>query len=120
MVWQGHIADTDTPGNVLLADDSTTLELPKGFIPLYVVVIGAAASGNLDIGLTGGNVDALVNNAAADATSVDATGTSLDGVPLAADVVVTYTDGGIAAGAGTAEILVCGVMDRPVAELFMK
>lgn len=121
MVWQGTIADTDTPGNVLLADGTTTLELPKGFIPMYVVLIGAAASGNLDIGLTGGNNDALVDDAAADVTTVDSSGTSLDGVPLTADTVVTYTDGvSGAAGAGTAEVLVCGVMDRSVAELFMK
>lgn len=119
MVWQGQIDDTNTPGNVLLADGVTELKLPAGFIPLRTLIVGAAASGQLDLGLVDGTATDLADDVAADSNSETVVGAGY-GVALTADDVVSYTDGGVAAGAGTAKIYVMGVMARAAADLFMR
>lgn len=120
MTFTGFVADADTPGDLLLLDGTTQLVLPEGFRPMQTFLRGTSgASETIDVGLTGGNQDALVAEGAADGISMDASGQDL-GVALTADTVVTFADGATPSTGGTLLVVIHGVMARGTADLFMK
>lgn len=120
MVWTGLITDADTPGDLLLIDGVTQLVLPKGFRPLYTWVKGSSgALETIDIGLAGGNQDALVAEGAADDTHLDVSGQDL-GTTLTADTGVTYADGATPSTGGTMQVAIHGIMSYGTDDLFMK
>jgi hypothetical protein len=122
LYFVGQIDDADTPGDVLLKDGLTSMELPKGFVPTHIL-LDANATGTtptIDIGLAGGAQDALLAEADADAGPQVLTGGAAMFVELAADTVVTFADGASAATGGTLRVVVVGFMERAVKDLFAK
>jgi hypothetical protein len=123
MAFKGEIADANTPGDVLNEDGATSLLLPKGFVPTHMVWLGSVTGTNptIDIGLTGGNQDAIGAEVDADGNELTVSGQDL-GTALAADTVVTYADGASVPTGGTAVLWIHGVMEQSVADgtLYMK
>jgi hypothetical protein len=100
--------------DVDIAQVSTTgtgKTLPKGCLPLFAQNIGGngSAASTIDIGLSGGNADALANELPGDAYSaLVITGTSL-GTELTVDTEITAGAGAVA-GTGTVKLAVYYVM----------
>lgn len=92
------------------AGTGTGKKLPAGARVVEVLINGAATGGaspTVNIGYVGGDADALVTGAAADAVSR----TLVVGAPLAAATEVSANVGASAATGGTVEAIIVFVMD---------
>lgn len=90
----------------------TGVYLPAGAVPTFAKVTGANSTGGagtntVDVGLAGGNADALIAEGDADTQSaaILTSGTSLD-VALTADAQITAGAGAVAATGGTVSVRV--------------